>query len=153
MQFNVTSVPTTAGQMPRGAEPSAVDLLRMILETQREQLELLKTAHKEQMEMHKSVQASLEGQKRKSWFERWLPEFPDLPEAARAAMPILERAYLSLMSRAVEEARDNAGDILESDYSLRDFVDRYGMQMAQFGQIIMSVSPWAEVNPPQEEKS
>src|ERR671924_510339 len=102
MQFDVTSCVPAGAELPRPAPASgSVELLRQLLEVQREQLELMK-AH--QASLTAMAEAQSQARKR-SWFDRWQQEFPDLPESCRHAMPVLERAYLNLISHLIEEVR------------------------------------------------
>ncbi len=141
MQFDVAPFSPGVGDVVKPAAPSAAtDILRQILDVQREQLELAK-AHQAQ------VAALAEAQnKKRSWFDRWQDEFPDLPESCRQVMPVLERAYLKLISSLVEEVRDAGEDGFESDFSVRDFVDRYGFALAHLGGILSALAPLTEVS-------
>jgi len=109
------------------------DLLRQILEVQREQL----------AQMQASAAAHDASARWRALLARWRDEFPGLPDACRGALPILERAYGSIISNMVEELRDN-GDSLESEFALQDFLDRYGLRLGQMGNILNLVGPLAE---------
>jgi len=62
-------------------------------------------------------------------------------------MPMLERAYLNLIATMVEEVRDNEGESFESDFALRDFVDRFGLPLVHLGGILSALAPLTEVQP------
>src|SRR5262249_54845338 len=76
---------------------------------------------------------------------RWREEFPGLPEACRYALPILERAYGAILSALTEELRQNGPDALESEFSLQDFLDRYGLRRGRMGNFATLVPPLAEI--------
>jgi hypothetical protein len=133
MQFNVTSFPVAASAAPT---PSVelTDLLRQILEVQREQLAQMRT----------SAAAHDANARWRSLLARWREEFPELPAACRQVLPVLERAYGSIIVALVEEVRQNGDDALDSEFTLQDFLDRYGMRLGQLGNIINLVGPLAE---------
>src|SRR5439155_15329276 len=91
MQFDIAPYSLPAGQLPRSTPSLASDLLRQILDVQRQQLDLMKA---NQNALTAMAEAQSQARKR-SWFDRWQDEFPDLPENCRRVMPMLERAYLN----------------------------------------------------------
>ncbi|HYT92651.1 MAG TPA: hypothetical protein VEL76_28300 [Gemmataceae bacterium] len=132
-QFDVTSYTPPAPPAPAEPPLPVADLLRQILEVQREQL----------AQMQASAAAHDASARWRALLARWRDEFPGLPDACRGALPILERAYGSIISNMVEELRDN-GDSLESEFALQDFLDRYGLRLGQMGNILNLVGPLAE---------
>jgi hypothetical protein len=140
-QFDVTQVPgVELPKPPAPAAPSApVELLRQLVEVQREQLELMKANQA-------NLAAMAEAQsKKRSWFDRWQSEFPDLPDACRQSVPFLERSYLTLIARLTEELHENE-DAFESEFALRDFLDRYGFPLVHLGGILQAVAQLTDVN-------
>jgi hypothetical protein len=132
-QFDVTSLPTAVA--PASQPPTELtDLLRQILEVQREQLAQLRA----------TAAAHDAGARWRSLIARWRHEFPELPGACKQALPVLERAYGAIIAALVEELRNNGDDALDNDFSLQDFLDRYGMRLGQLGNILNLVGPLAE---------
>jgi hypothetical protein len=127
-----------------GAAPVASsdipELLRQMLEVQREQAAHLRaflTAH--------------DGVARwRAFLARWREDFPDLSEACRQAMPILERTYGKLIAELTEHLSQNGSDVLDNDFDLQEFLDRYGMRLTQLGTILNMVAPFAEAGSPSE---
>jgi hypothetical protein len=136
MQSQFVVTPFTAPAAPPPAEPASglADLLRQILEVQREQL----------AQMQAAAQAHDASARWRALLNRWRQDFPDLPGACREALPVLERAYGGIISALTEELRQNGADALESDFALQDFLDRYGMRLGQMGNILNLVGPLAE---------
>jgi hypothetical protein len=133
-QFDVSSpVPPSR---PPSVNPAAdqVDLLRQILEVQREQLTLLQ---------HLNA-AHDAGARWRAFIARWREDFPALSGDCKEAVPILERTYGKLITELTEHLRDNGDDALDNDFGLQEFLDRYGMRLAQLGTILNLVSPLAE---------
>jgi hypothetical protein len=134
----VSSPPEVSAAHPP-TSPDAVDLLRQILEVQREQLTYQRAA----------AAAHDATARWRAFLARWQSEFPDLAENCRKAMPQIERSYGRLIAELTERLAEDA-DPLDNDFALQDFLDRYGMRLAQLGTILNLVAPLAEAGPPGE---
>jgi hypothetical protein len=133
-QFDMSAV---AFPVPEAAPNSATeihDLLRQMLEVQREQLAQLRTF----------LGAHDGGARWRAFLERWRQDFADLPKSCREALPILERCYGKLIAELAEQLCQNGSDALENDFALQEFLDRYGMRLTQLGTILNLVAPFAE---------
>ena len=130
---------TVSAYSPPLAEPTVetvaetTELLRQILEVQRQQLGLLQA----------SAAAHDAGSRWRAFLDRWREDFPELPQACRQAVPILERSYGRLIVELTDKLNEDA-DPLENDFILQEFLDRYGMRLAQLGTILNLVAPLAE---------
>lgn len=135
MQFQVGIAATPAPPVPVAETPATpLELLRQILEVQREHLAFAR-----------EVAANHDNSARwRALLERWKADFPDLPEACRLALPVLEHAYGALVSALADELRHEGNDALDNDFALQDFLDRYGMRLGQLGNIFSLVGPLAE---------
>jgi hypothetical protein len=135
-QIDVTSTqPALPAELPAAAPPAAetVDLLRQILEVQREQL----TCQRAAAAAHDTTA------RWRAFLSRWQQEFPDLSEGCRKAMPLLEKCYGQLINDLTERLGDEEHS-LDNDFALQEFLDRYGMRLAQLGTILNLVAPLAE---------
>jgi hypothetical protein len=142
-QIDVTSCTPTSTEPPAGPGPPSevVELLRQILEVQREQL----THQRNAAAAHDMTS------RWRAFLSRWNHEFPDLSEGCRRALPLLERSYGQLISDLTERLSDE--DALDTDFALQEFLDRFGMRLAQLGTILNLVAPLAEAGPPQNESA
>ena len=122
-----------AAPPPPAAVPETVDLLRQILEVQREQLAYQRAA----------AAAHDMTARWRAFLSRWQGEFPGLSEGCKKAMPLLERSYGHLIQELTVRLDDD-GYELENEFSLQEFLDRYGMRLAQLGTILNLVAPLAE---------
>jgi hypothetical protein len=112
------------------------DLLRQLVALQQEQLSLLKMQ-----------QAGQDGSaKWRSFLARWESEFPGIGASCKQVLPILERAYLSLI-RELTEKLSGDPDSLTDEFVLAEFLDRYGMRLAQLGNIVSQIAPLADAAP------
>jgi hypothetical protein len=119
-----------------------VDLLRQMLDVQREQLAQLRA----------SVAAHDMGVRWRAFLERWHRDFPDLSVACRQAIPVLEHTYGKLITELTEHLSQQGDEALDNDFTLQEFLDRYGMRLAQLGTILNLVAPLAEAGSADESK-
>jgi hypothetical protein len=127
------SSPVEPAPAPATPAPETVELLRQILEVQREQLA-----------QQRAAAAAHDATARwRGFLQRWQEEFPDLSDACRKAMPHLERCYGRLIAELTDKLNDE-NDGVDNDFALQEFLDRYGMRLAQLGTILNLVAPLAE---------
>jgi hypothetical protein len=135
-QFDVTLIPATSPEPPRDGSPGleAIHLLRQLVDMQREQVALMRT-----------MAAAHDALARwKVFLNRWRDDFPDLADGCRDTLPVLERTYAALIAELVEHLRQNDTGGLDTDFALQEFLDKYGMRLAQLGTILNLVAPLAE---------
>jgi hypothetical protein len=137
-QFDVTpfsSAPVEAPrEVPVGFE--SVDLLRQILEIEREQLSLARAA----------AAAHDAGARWRAFLSRWRQDFPEISDSCREALMVLEKTYAALMAELVQQLREDGTSALETDFALQEFLDKYGMKLTQLGTILNLVAPLAEAS-------
>jgi hypothetical protein len=119
---------------PLQPSPEMVDLLRQSLDVQREQLACQKTA----------AQAHDMASRWKAFLARWKDELPDLGDNCRKALPVLERAYANLINELTERLIDPDGDVADNEFTLQEFLDRYGMRIAQMGTLLNLLGPLSD---------
>ena len=143
MNFQIdasANVPPTA-PTPAVASNDVVELLRQILEVQREQLTYQRNA----------AAAHDMTARWRAFLSRWNNEFPGLSEACRRVLPMLEKCYGQMINDLTERLVDE--DALDSDFAVQEFLDRYGMRLAQLGTILNLVGPLAEAGSSQGESA
>jgi len=138
-QIDVTSSLPSAPPEPAPASLPAdtIEVLRQILEVQKEQLAYQKAA----------AQAHDMGSRWRAFLQRWKEDFPGLSEACKKALPSLERSYGQLIVELTDNINTDEGDGLDNDFALQEFLDRYGMRLAQLGTILNLVGPLADAAP------
>lgn len=140
------SIESTAPSPPKptpGSIPlEVVDLLRQLVDAQREQLQCLK-----------AIAAAHDSMARwRAFVSRWQDQFPELSPSCRKVLPILEQTYGRLITDLTEHLAANGDDPLDNDFSLQEFLDRYGMRLGQLGTILNLVAPLAEAGPPPQQQ-
>lgn len=143
-QFNVASQATSASVTPESAPLNLdlADILRQILETQREQLQLMRG----QAASHDA------GGKWRAFLERWKEDFSTLPAACKKVLPSLERAYMNLIADLAAHLDEQGEDCTGNEFALSEFLDRYGIRLHQLGSILTLVGPLAEIASAAEKK-
>jgi hypothetical protein len=137
LRFSVSAVSHPVVELPAvDAASETENLLRQILEVERQQLTLLQAA----------AAAHDTGSRWRAFLDRWRQDFPELPESCREAVPILERTYGAMIAELADHLRKNGTDALDTDFALQEFLDRYGMRLAQLGTILNLVAPLAEAS-------
>lgn len=121
------------GPAATAGSPEIADLLRQLIGVQQEQVALLKA----------QAASQDSGGRWRSFLARWAGEFPGLGGACKQALPALERAYLGLVADLTERLAEDA-DLLHDEFALAEFLDRYGMRLAQMGNILNQLAPLAD---------
>ncbi|HEV3145893.1 MAG TPA: hypothetical protein VGZ47_18555 [Gemmataceae bacterium] len=111
------------------------DLLRQLLEAQREQVILLRN----------NAAAHDPGQRWRAVLSRWQSDFSSLPTACKRVLPQLERTYIALIADLTDRLQDDGDDAISNDFALGEFLDRFGMRLNQLGSILTLVGPLAEI--------
>jgi hypothetical protein len=119
---------------PMPAADAPATLLRELIEVQREQLGYLKAAHESQ-------NANARWQ---AFLARYADEFPGVGKGCQEAFPLVERAFLRLLDDLTRRLTDEDADPIDDEFTLGEFLDRYGMRLAQLGNVLNVLGPLAE---------
>ena len=84
---------------------------------------------------------------------RWQQDFPDLSDGCRYALPILECAYGGLIAELADHLKQNGSGAIDNEFSLGEFLDRYGMRLGAAGTVLSLVAFLAEAAGSQGESS
>jgi hypothetical protein len=147
MHFNFQVAPpgTAQSMTPQDVPPNLdpIDLLRQLLETQRDQLHLMK-----------QMAASNDGQGRwRAFLDRWKDDYADLPASCKKVLPHLERAYIGLIADLTEYLDEQGEDCTRNEFTLAEFLDRYGIRLNQLAALLSLVGPLAEIASQMEAQS
>ena len=111
-----------------------LDSLRQLLEVQRQQLDLAR----------EMVQVNREQRARQgAELERWQVGHEHVLDACRDTLGRLEQVHASLMGELANYVEDNHENLLEGDFSLSDFVDRFGPRLAHLNTMLAVLRPLA----------
>lgn len=129
-------VVTTPLHLPTYAPaPPAADLLRELIEVQREQLTVLR-----------AQQATMDDRARwRGMHARHADDFPDLPGDCRTVLPLVEKAYLTAVGDLTAELSDPDADMTE--FRVTELLDRHVPRLGQLWSVLTQVSQLASVVP------
>jgi hypothetical protein len=75
---------------------------------------------------------------------RWQSQHPEFANFCRQAYPLLEKAYVGMLDGMADELTQQGDEALENDFSVQEFLDRYGMRVGQLSHLLSVVGPLAE---------
>ena len=130
----VSLPPTAAESGP--PQPDQADLLRQLLDVQREQLALQKS----------QIAAQDAGSRWRAFLQRWQSDFPGVGHDCKDVLPIIERAYLTLIGEITERLKDEP-DALDHEFGVSEFLDKYGVRLGQLGNVLGQLGPLADAAP------
>ena len=142
-QFDIASQTTTPPPAPAHPGEANTDLLRQILELQRDQLGQILQVQREHLALAKNM-AQDNNARWRTLLSRWQKDMPYLMDHCKQAYPALERAYVHMIASMVEEVCEKEEDDLDNEFTVQDFLDRFGMRMGQLGHMVHVIGSIAE---------
>ena len=142
-QFDVTNSSTTPLVRPTPTTESVPELLKLILEQQRDQLNQILEIQKEHLNHVRTIAQDSQARWR-NLLARWQEDHPGFAEQCKKAYPAMERSYVQMLANMVEEVASEDNDSLDSDFAVQEFLDRYGMRVGQMSHLLSIVGPLSE---------
>jgi len=136
-QLDVSSVTQTNPVMTSREEHT--ELLREVLAAQDRTNELLEELG--------AVMAANQKQ-RANELQQWRNAHPALASACREAAEALTRVQIEYLERMTEEINDTSDDMVEGEFLLNEFVDRYGPRLAHLNGVIQVLAQLSSVPNP-----
>jgi chromosome segregation ATPase len=115
-------------------QSQSLELQRQMLDMQRQQLEISKELAQVNREQRARQGAEL---------ERWQNGHEHVLERCRETLSKLEQVHASLMGELAVYVDENHENLLEGDFSLSDFVDRFGPRLAHLNTMLAVLRPLA----------
>jgi hypothetical protein len=146
--------PTGEPQLPALANPNdPLALLHLMVGLQSQSLELQRQTldiQRQQFEMiRETTQISRDQRARQiADLERWQNGHGAVIEACKATLTRLEQVHASLMAELTEYAEEHHENLLDGDFSLSDFVDRFGPKLAHLNTMLAVLRPLAAAQTP-----
>ena len=145
MQFQfdvVTNSAVTQPSLPVGPE-TVPDLLRQILEVQRDQLHQILEVQREHLN-HARANAPDNLARWRNLLGRWQNEHPEFADQCKIAYPLMEKSYVALLANMVQELAEQGEGALDNEFSVQEFLDRYGMKLGQLSHLLSIIGPLSE---------
>src|SRR5688572_31435168 len=126
-----TDTRTAAVSNKIDANELIVNLLKQLVEGQQREIKLLEeVAH----------WVGLSHKQRQHEITQWKESNPDLARSCRLATEALVKVQNDFIHKLTEEASDSFETMMDSEYMLSEFIDRFGPRMAHLGGVLHMVS-------------
>jgi len=112
----------------------SLELQRQTLELQRQQLEL----SREVTQINRDQRARQIGE-----LERWQGGHESVLDSCRESLGNLEQIHASLMGELTLYIKENYDNLLDGEFALTDFVDRFGPRLAHLNTMLAVLRPLA----------
>lgn len=138
---SVFRIDVSADSKTEGLERSDViqiELLRQLVAGQQRQNELLAEL----------AQATIGMQKQRATeIQQWQEANPELAKACRAAAETLSRVQTQFLDSITQEVIDNEEHLIDGDFMLNEFVDRFGPRMAHLNGVLQVLAQLSDGQP------
>lgn len=137
-----SQVDVTTGSHTRpvmSSREEQVELLREVLAAQDRTNELLE-------EMSTTLAANQK--QRANELHQWRNAHPALANACREAAEALTRVQIDYLQRLTEEINDTSEDMIDGEFMLNEFIDRFGPRLAHLNGVIQVLAQLSSVPNP-----
>jgi hypothetical protein len=142
--FTQVDITPTAGNQKAGYAGLGDEhsiLLSQILAAQDRQNELMEELVNLLGTMHKQRQSEL---------QQWKKTNPDTAKACRSAAEALGKVHVEFLNKLTEEVTTNWDDLMDGEFVLNEFVDRFGPRLAHLGGVLQVLSHLGAGKQPEE---
>jgi len=115
-------------------QSQSLEIQKQILENQRQQLELAREAAQVSREQRSRQIAEL---------ERWQAGHESVLDNCKETLSNLEQVHAALMGELANYVAENQENLLEGEFTLTDFVDRFGPRLAHLNTMLAVLRPLA----------
>lgn len=118
-------------------QSQTLELQRQQLEVQRQQLEIAREASQVAREQRARQVAEL---------ERWQTSHENVLDDCKESLTNLEQVHASLMNELANYVSENHENLVDGEFALTDFVDRFGPRLAHLNTMLAVLRPLAAAN-------
>ena len=115
-------------------QSQTLETQKLILQSQSQQLELAREATQIAREQRARQVAEL---------ERWQAGHDQVLDQCRVSLGQLEQVHSALMGELVNHVAENHENLVEGEFALTDFVDRFGPRLAHLNTMLAVLRPLA----------
>ena len=138
-EFNVSTDGSFSADKSQDAGVVTVALLRELLQGQQRQNQLLEDL----IDQVGAVQ-----RQRASELGQWREANPELARRCRAAANALARVQTQYLENLTEEVSENSEHLMDGEFMLTEFVDRFGPRLAHLNGVLQILSQLSSVPNP-----
>ncbi len=122
-------------------ERVVIELLRQMVASQQQQSRLLEEL------LQQSVAAN---KQRANELQQWKNANPRLAKSCRKAAETLSRVQTQFLESLTEEIVDSEEHLIEGDFMLNEFVDRFGPRLAHLNGVLQVLAQLGSADPPSQ---
>ena len=142
--FRIDVSPESESQSNESDSRVVVELLRQLVVSQNQQNMLLE----ELMQQNAAIQKQRAGE-----LQQWKDANPELSRACREAAETLSRVQTQFLDNMTEEIRDNEEHLVEGEFMLNEFVDRFGPRLAHLNGVLQVLAQLGTGQPTSQNQS
>jgi hypothetical protein len=142
-----SQVEVSPGSQPRSVMTSQneqTDLLRDVLNAQERTNELLEDL---------VATMATQQKQRASELHQWRNAHPKLAAACRESAEALSRVQIEYLDRMTDDINDQSDDMVDGEFVLNEFIDRYGPRLAHLNGVIQVLAQLSSVPNPTNTQS
>lgn len=136
--FRIDVSAETETTPPASNDRVAIELLRQIVAGQQQQNKLLESLVQ---------QSTAANQQRATELEQWKNANPELAHSCRRAAETLSRVQTEFLGTLTEEIEDSEDHLIEGEYMLNEFVDRFGPRLAHLNGVLQVLAQLGTTEP------
>jgi hypothetical protein len=121
------------------SERDVIDLLRQLVASQQQQNRLLEELVQQQVAANKQ---------RANELQQWKNANPELARSCRKAAETLSRVQTQFLDVLTEEIADSEEYLVEGEYMLNEFVDRFGPRLAHLNGVLQVLAQLGSADAP-----
>jgi hypothetical protein len=135
-QVDITPEPPASSHWPKEGGGELTRILRDMLAAQDRQNELMEEL---------VGQIGSQNRQRAEELNQWRQANPQLADRCREAAETLSRVQTEFLHDVTEEINDNGEGMMESEFILNEFVDRFGPRLAHLNGVLQILSQLSAV--------
>ncbi|RUL82783.1 hypothetical protein TsocGM_23245 [Tautonia sociabilis] len=134
LPYPANSDPVALLNLMINLQSQTIELQRQTLEAQRQQLELIKETTQAAREQRARQVADL---------ERWQTSHSDVLDVCKDSLGKLEQVHASLLRDLADYIAEYHENLVDGDFALSEFVDRFGPRLAHLNTMLAVLRPLA----------
>lgn len=138
-RIDVSSESTGDPPTPVSGDDDVKQLLRRMVKSQEQQTQLLRDL---------VSQLGAAQRQRASELGQWKAANPELATRCRTAAEALSRVQTEFLENLTEDVDDNFDSLIDGEFMLNEFVDRYGPRLAHLNGVLQVLSQLSSVPNP-----
>jgi hypothetical protein len=136
--FRIDVSAESESSQPGSNDRIVIELLRQMVAAQQQQNRLLEDLVQQQVAANKQ---------RANELQQWKTANPELAKSCRQAAETLSRVQTQFLDVLTEEIADSEEHLIEGEYMLNEFVDRFGPRLAHLNGVLQVLAQLGSSDP------